>query len=84
MRRARSLRLLIAVLVGALGTYVVAVSAYLITYVGAVRGGVLVLALGGLILPLLLLVLRRRFWGPLERWVRGLRSEEHTSELQSQ
>ena len=72
MRRARSLRLLIAVLVGALGTYVVAVSAYLITYVGAVRGGVLVLALGGLILPLLLLVLRRRFWGPLERLERGL------------
>jgi len=72
MRRARSLRLLIAVLVGALGTYVVAVSAYLITYVGAVRGGVLVLALGGLILPLLLLVLRRRFWGPLARLERGL------------
>jgi signal transduction histidine kinase/CheY-like chemotaxis protein len=72
MRRSRSLRLLITVLVGALGTYVVAVSAYLITYVGAVRGGVLVLALGGLILPLLLLVLRRRFWGPLARLERGL------------
>jgi len=72
MRRIRSLRVLIAVLVGALGTYVVAVAAYLIASVGAVRGGVLVLALGGLIVPLLLLVLRRRFWGPLARLERGL------------
>ncbi|HXM37318.1 MAG TPA: ATP-binding protein [Gemmatimonadales bacterium] len=72
MRPIRSLRVLIAVLVGVLGTYVVAVAAYLIASVGAVRGGVVVLALGGVILPLLLLVLRRRFWGPLARLERGL------------
>jgi signal transduction histidine kinase len=72
MKRTRSLRVLIAILIGALGTYVVAVAAYLIASVGAVGGGVLVLALGGLILPLLLLVLRRRFWGPLARLERGL------------
>lgn len=72
MRRIRSLRVLIAVLVVALGTYAVAVAAYLMASVGTVRDGVIVLALGGLILPLLLLVLRRRFWRPLAHLERGL------------
>ena len=72
MKPVSSLRFLIAVLVTAVGAYAVGVAIYLMASVGAVGAGVIVLAAGGVILPLVLLVVRRRFWGPLEHLERGL------------
>ena len=68
----RSLRTLVLALVGTVALYALAVAIYLLSSVGAVGASVLALAGGGVILPLALLLLRRRLWAPLASLERGL------------
>ncbi|MGH7530831.1 MAG: sensor histidine kinase, partial [Gemmatimonadales bacterium] len=71
-RKQRHLRMRIAVVVGAVAVYAVAVAAYLLMNAGPARGAVVLLATGGVILPLALLLLRGRLWAPLASLERGL------------
>lgn len=72
-RPERSLQTLIIALVGTIAAYAVGVAIYLLSSVGVVRGAVVVLAGGGVVLTLALLLLRSRLWSPLARLERGLR-----------
>jgi signal transduction histidine kinase/CheY-like chemotaxis protein len=67
MTRGRSLRGVVFLLVIAAGVYAGAVALYFTTGVG-----VLLVAAGMLLLPLALLVVRRRVWAPLARLEEGL------------
>lgn len=70
-RRGRSLRVLIFVVVLAAMAYGAAIVLYITRTIGS-TAGVVMLAAGALLLPVMLFVVRRRFWMPLAQLERGL------------